>query len=116
VVCRDGDNIAIAVIGQGCLRSKGLGFCIMDNHGLEPRMPGISLLCSSGSAYFLSTGSSIQAECRRRDSEMTCMDQVGGFASANCTIGCDSVKAGGVCCMSGTQACPPVVVPERRSR
>lgn len=113
VVCRDGDNIAIAVRGEGCLRSEGAAFCVMDGNGFTLQMPGIHLLCASGSSYFLSAGPDTNPKCRRRGDRMTCVDQAGASASADCGNGCGNTKAGGMCCMSGTEGCPPVVEPKK---
>lgn len=112
VVCRDGDNIAIAVAGKGCLRVKGTAFCIVGDEQ-EPRMPGANLVCTLGASYFLSTGPNTFPQCRRRGDRMACKDRTGGYASANCADGCESTKAGGICCMSGTNGCPPVVEPKK---
>lgn len=108
VVCRDGDNIATAVVGKGCLRVKGTAFCFVGDDQAA-RMPGANLLCTSGTSYFLSTGPNTVPKCHRRGDRMTCKDGAGGYASANCADGCEGTKAGGMCCMSGTNGCPPLV-------
>jgi len=105
--CSDSSSYVAASTRDGCLDSRGVAYCGTD----VPRDAALlfnQLTCREGSSYYLSTGIGPDNNCELSNGWKRCESTDGkNYAEADCERGCLVAAGGGICCIAGTEGCPP---------
>jgi hypothetical protein len=101
VICRDGETMVAASSADGCLDSRGAGYCFR-GHPQKARESANPLTCSDGKIYYIHTGIWDDNNCIAVGELKSCMsaDRSSG-AGASCKVGCENAIGLGVCCIMG---------------
>ncbi|GAB4222807.1 MAG: hypothetical protein Kow0062_21550 [Acidobacteriota bacterium] len=103
VSCTDayGNGAAVNSV-TGCLWTRGRGLCAPD---AEPGAIAAAVLtCENGTRYNVSAGTTSQS-CDEGHDSLTCHDDHGNSASADCAEGCGNTSGKGCCCRLGSEGC-----------
>ena len=104
--CTAGEYFVTATVEWGCGDSLGPTYCSSVTPGEEPSTAS-ELRCTERKSYVLIAGDG-DMWCKQSDGEKSCESLDGGhFAEATCASGCGTVRGASVCCLAGTDGCPP---------
>jgi len=104
--CTAGKYFVTATLDWGCGDSLGPTYCSSVKPGEESSTAN-ELRCTERNSYVLVAGAG-DMRCKASDGEKFCESLDGGhFAEATCATGCGAVRGVSVCCLAGTDGCPP---------
>jgi hypothetical protein len=109
--CTSNQFMVVASAANGCEFLNGPGYCGSLPPGDTP-IVGAELTCANGVGYYLLAGSE-PIRCTRSEGSMLCESTDDkSLAGADCDNGCLRTTGAGVCCMTGTNGCPPGLATE----
>jgi hypothetical protein len=104
--CAAGDFYVTATAEWGCGDSFGPTYCGSKDPGKRP-ITGNELWCETRGSYVLVAGDG-EARCKQENGFKHCESLDGAHvAEASCETGCGDVRGNSVCCVAGSDHCPP---------